>query len=222
MNSGTSRPLKTDIFEEGDLLDTERTEKLREKFRLGLRVTLVKMEGEPEMERGTEGIVRSVDDSGQIHVDWENGCRLALDPERDIFELHDDRLKVILVEPGEEAKVVEIEDSLPEMQKLVDGYIEEYMPFEDEVAIVCNEEGKMRRLPLNRGITDDEGKLRDVIAGTFFICFAPAESDTFLSLPDDLEKKYLSMFRYPEHFINRGGRMTVIRYRSDAADERER
>lgn len=32
------------------------------------------------------------------------------------------------------------------MQVVVGGDIEEYMPFEDEVAIICNEEGKVNGL----------------------------------------------------------------------------
>lgn len=38
------------------------------------------------------------------------------------------------------------------MQETVGGYIEEYMPFDDEVAIICNEEGKMNGAELNRAI----------------------------------------------------------------------
>ena len=49
-------------------------------------------------------------------------------------------------------KLIEIEDTLEAMQSLVEGDIEEYMPFEDEVAIICNEEGKMNGLPLNRAV----------------------------------------------------------------------
>ena len=68
-------------------------------------------------------------------------------------------MRVILCRPGEKAETIEMEDSLEAMQKMVGGRIEEYMPWEEEVAIVCNEEGKMMGLPLNRGIEDDEGRL---------------------------------------------------------------
>ena len=79
------------------------------------------------------------------------------------------------------------------MQQLVGGYIEEYMPFEDEVAIICNEEGKVNRLPLNRAVYDEHSKeMIEIIAGDFFIAYAPIESETFKSLPKDLEKKYTS------------------------------
>ena len=49
------------------------------------------------------------------------------------------RMRVILCRPGELARTIEMEDSLEAMQKMVGGRIEEYMPWEEEVAIVCNE-----------------------------------------------------------------------------------
>ena len=48
--------------------------------------------------------------------------------------------------------MIEIDDTLEAMQAVVGGNIEEYMPFEDEVAIVCHEEGKLIGLPPNRAI----------------------------------------------------------------------
>lgn len=78
------------------------------------------------------------------------------------------KLKVIHVEPGKRASIVEIDDNLKAMQDLVGGMIEEYMPYEDDVAIICNEEGKMLGLPLNRGIVGEDGQLQDIIAGDFF------------------------------------------------------
>ena len=65
-------------------------------------------------------------------------------------------ISVLLIQPGKYPKTVEIEDSLEAMQALVGGDIEEYMPFEDEAAIICNEEGKMCGLPLNRAIYAEE------------------------------------------------------------------
>ena len=113
----------------------------------------------------------------------------------------EETLKVILVKPGELAKQVEISDTLEAMQEAVGGYIESYMPFEDEVALVCNDEGKMQGLPLNRAIKDNEGKIIDVICGDFFICYAPIGSENFHSMPDDLMEKYEEKFRCPEEFF---------------------
>lgn len=109
-----------------------------------------------------------------------------------------DKLKVLYIEPMKTPQIVEIDGDLESMQNLVGGYIEEYMPFEDEVAIVCNDEGKINGLEPNRGIFDKEGELQDIICGPFFICYAPVESEKYLSLPDNLRKKYEEMFRHPE------------------------
>ena len=113
----------------------------------------------------------------------------------------DNKIEVILVQPMREAQVIEIDNDLASMQELVDGYIEEYMPFEDDAAIVCNEEGKMIGLAPNRAIYDQDGHMQEVICGSFFICHAPADSEEFESLPEDMKKKYMEKFKAPERFF---------------------
>ena len=113
----------------------------------------------------------------------------------------DDKIEVIWVQPMREAQVIEIDNDLESMQELVDGYIEEYMPFEDDIAIVCNEEGKMMGFPPNRTIYDEDGYIQDVICGSFFICHAPADSEEFKPLPEDMKKKYMEKFKAPERFF---------------------
>ena len=56
------------------------------------------------------------------------------------------------MEPNKYPKMIEIDDTLESMQEVVGGDIEEYMPFEDEVAIICNEEGKVNGLTPNRAV----------------------------------------------------------------------
>ena len=89
-----------------------------------------------------------------------------------------EKINVLLIEPGKYPKQIEIEDTLEAMQETVGGYIEEYMPFDDEVAIVCNEEGKMNGAELNRAIYSDDKEILDIIAGKFFIAYAPIESES--------------------------------------------
>lgn len=62
------------------------------------------------------------------------------------------KISVLLVEPNKYPKMIEIDDTLEAMQEVVGGDIEEYMPFEDEVAIICNEEGKVNGLSPNRAV----------------------------------------------------------------------
>ena len=100
-------------------------------------------------------------------------------------------MKILFVEPGKEAQPAEIQGDLKEMQAIVGGRIEALYPWADPVALICNDEGKLLRLPLNRMLED-----YDVIAGNFFIC--GIEGDEFVSLSDPLMIKYQKKFRYPE------------------------
>ena len=212
-----------------------------------------------------------------------------------------EKISVLLINPGESPKMVEIDDTLEAEQRLVGGLIEQYMPFEDDVAIICNEEGKLNGMKPNRiiysepekiemtyselkdyfrqseknnqhvtgyitftedsfnkpyseesrtyvvssdnkafipgmggysifgsaldgsdnnvrldqymydehgtktgwkvercYIKDDSKRVLDVIFGSFFICYAPLDSEKFLSLPENLAKKYQDIFKNPD------------------------
>jgi hypothetical protein len=110
------------------------------------------------------------------------------------------------------SNVKNIKHSLDELQKLVGGHIEALYPFNDTAVIICNDEGKINGLPLNRGITHPEtGELYEIIAGNFFICDAPPDSDDLASLSDKQIKVYMERFKYPESFIMEDGKITVIK-----------
>ena len=49
-------------------------------------------------------------------------------------------LKALLVEPGQDPKPVEIENTLESLQKQVGGDIEAVYPWEDRACILCNVE----------------------------------------------------------------------------------
>ena len=281
-------------------------EKIREMYPEGTQIILQEMRGESQMPYGLKGTVKFVDDAGQIHMSWENGSSLALNIDEDTFEKVEgtEKISVILIEPDTYPKVIEIEDTLEAMQETVGGYIEEHMPFADDVAIICNEEGKMNGMQLNRAIysepenvemsyqqlkaylrqaekernhtvgyvvftadsfdksyteeertyvvgsnnkafiegmggysiyassldgsdknvrleaymadehcgkdgwkiekcyvkDDSNREMLDIIAGKFFIAYAPIESEKFLSMPKELARKYEEKFKYPERF----------------------
>ncbi|MDO4518540.1 MAG: DUF3846 domain-containing protein [Bacillota bacterium] len=109
-------------------------------------------------------------------------------------------IRVLYIEPGKAPEEKIIGTGLAEMQALVGGIIELF-PLEDEMVLICNEEGKINDLPLNRAMVDSDGRLIDIIAGSFFIAAAPADSDTFESLPYKSMQKYKVRFKYPETFI---------------------
>lgn len=110
-------------------------------------------------------------------------------------------MTVLIVEPGKKSRKAEIDGSLEGMQQVVGGYIQAIYPFEDPVALVCNEEGKNLDLPFNRALQDEDGDIYDLIAGTFFICGAPLGRESFTSLKEDLLEKYRQRFYKPELFL---------------------
>ena len=103
-------------------------------------------------------------------------------------------MKVLIVEPGKHPYEAEIDSSLESLQKTVGGYIEAIYPFEDMVALICDEESKMKSdTQWNRILG------RDIIKGTFFLC--GIEGENFSDLPDELMQKYKEFFWEPQLFI---------------------
>ena len=103
-------------------------------------------------------------------------------------------ITVLLVNPYEAPKSIEIPADLSAYQKLVGGTIQAMYPsMEDPIALICNDEVKLLGLPLNRPLFDDEGNLYDIIAGTFFV--AGLSDDDFASLSPELIQKYNDRFK---------------------------
>ena len=95
---------------------------------------------------------------------------------------------ILMVEPGKTPYPAQMEDSLEVMQAAVGGLIQALYPFDDSVALVCNDEGKLLGLPWNRALTDDHGVPYDIVCGTFFV--AGLKEDDFASLTEQQIEKY--------------------------------
>lgn len=121
-------------------------------------------------------------------------------------------MQVIVVEPKKKPIVQDIDAGLESMQKIVGGPIEAVYPFDEPVALIANEEGKLLNLPLNRSMRDDEGTVYDIISGTFFVCATPPDSDHFAGLTDEQVKTYMERFAMPEMFLDVGGDLFVLPY----------
>lgn len=119
------------------------------------------------------------------------------------------KIKVVIVEPRKNARVAEIDSSLESMQKIVGGYIQTFQ-LDDEVFIICNEEGILEGLEPCRAIFY-EGELIEIIHGTFFICSAPWDSENFESLSDDQAQEYKDLFESPEHFLKTAHGIAIIK-----------
>lgn len=100
-------------------------------------------------------------------------------------------MKVLVVEPQKPCRVQEI-DGLATMQQIVGGDIEAVYPFQDSAALVCNAEGKLLGLPMNRPLLDEDRLPYDIICGTFFISGLGQED--FVSLTDEQIQRYKSLY----------------------------
>lgn len=111
-------------------------------------------------------------------------------------------MNIVIVEPGASPRTAVISHDLPSMQAVVGGLIQAIYPFEEEVALICNDEGKLMGLPPNRVLRHPKtDEIYDIVVGTFFLCAAPADSENFESLTEEQLQRYTKYFSTPEFFI---------------------
>ncbi len=120
-----------------------------------------------------------------------------------------EKIKVLLVNPMERPKLIEIEYTLETLQKLVGGYIEVNYPWADEVGLISCEEAKLNGSMPNRCLEDDENNVYDIIFGSFII--AGLTDESFGSLSDEMADKYSKKFAYPEAFFLRADNELICR-----------
>lgn len=130
-------------------------------------------------------------------------------------EIKNETIRVVVVEPGKYAREAEIGTELSDLQEVCGGWIQTYYPFEEMVCIVCNDEGKLIGMPLNRGIKDEKtGELIEIIAGPFFICDCSTEN--FGSLSQEQVEHYLEKFKNPERFYRIDEKIVAVPYEPKA------
>lgn len=97
------------------------------------------------------------------------------------------KIKVIIKRPDEEfGHVCNISDSLENLQKTVGGFIE-VIPLANKIVMICNEEGKLRKLEPNFHMP------YDTIVGTVIICGVIGEN--FSDIPDNFFKTWKSLLK---------------------------
>lgn len=121
------------------------------------------------------------------------------------------RMNILLLEPGKRPRSAVITGTLQSMQQVVDGPIQAVYPFAEPVALICNEEGKLRNLPWNRALRDDTGQIYDIVAGTCFLCAAPPGEDSFVGLTDAQLDAFSRRFAALEWFIPTPEGLVVLR-----------
>ena len=120
-------------------------------------------------------------------------------------------MTILLISPGQPPQKTTIDGTLAAMQRAVGGPIQAVYPFEEPMALICHEEGKLLPLPLNRALrSPDTGEIYDIIAGDFFLCAAPPDNEHFESLTDDQLERYARIFRTPEMFLSGPGSSIIV------------
>ena len=106
------------------------------------------------------------------------------------------RIKVLMIEPNKHPCVVELKNDLDSLQKAVSigapeqGLIE-FVYLEDNVSILCNEEGKLIGLAPNRRLDED------ILCGVFYLV-AEGNNGNLKSLTREQQERYSKMFWEPD------------------------
>lgn len=129
--------------------------------------------------------------------------------EKEVSEMQEEMMTVLVVEPMKAPYVKSIPNELEDLQQAVGGDIEMTYPFEDEVGILLNGNGKFEGLPLNRALYDDRGQVYDAIAGTFLV--VGLTEDDFTSLTPEQIEKFKEKYQSPEVFTLFNGELHVMK-----------
>lgn len=102
------------------------------------------------------------------------------------------QIRALMVEPMESPKLVTLQNDLDSLQKAVsigapDQGLIELVYLEDNVSILCNEEGKLIGLAPNRRLGDD------ILCGVFYVV-AEDEEGELVSLTSEQVEKYSEFF----------------------------
>lgn len=113
-------------------------------------------------------------------------------------------MKILLFEPYKRPRKTEIPHTLRSMQETVGGDIQAIYPWDDPVALICDDDGLLKDSEFNRFIHPNV-----FIFGNFFLCGVGEED--FTDLPDDLAEKYEAMLRDPQILIKTPEGITAMR-----------
>lgn len=159
--------------------------------------------------------IKEENETKYYYCDSNEFIDIKFEPE----ETREKTITVVMCQPGKLAEVVEIGTELKDLQEAVGGgfFQTYYFSQDEEVCIVCNDEGKINGMPLNRSIKID-GKVVEILAGPFFIC--DCSTTNFGSLSKEQQDKYMKMFKYPELFFKAWNEIQAIPYNPDKMREK--
>ena len=138
---------------------------------------------------------------GFIQLDRRRGAVIAIDADKAKAYAEVKRALRIALAKGSLKNV-----SREEVHEMVDELFDEY--------------GGKDGWKIEKCYVKDENnrEMLDIIAGKFFIAYAPIESEKLLSMPKDLMKKYEEKFKYPERFYQTDNGIVAKAYKPVSKD----
>ena len=117
-------------------------------------------------------------------------------------------ITVVKVEPMKEPVIACLKNDLDSLQKAVsigapDQGLIEFVWLENNVSILCNEEGKLIGLDPNRRLGDD------ILCGVFYIV-AEDDEGNLISLTPEQQDRYLKRFLTPDVIDNDEISRTIV------------
>lgn len=113
------------------------------------------------------------------------------------------KIRIVKVEPLKHPEVLEIEDSLENLQDIVDGFIEIHR-IDDKAVILCNEDARLKGMLPNRQIYLPEPHSKnEMFFGTLAIVKSYEGEEDFTSFTLEEAKSYSAEYASPERVINR-------------------
>lgn len=128
------------------------------------------------------------------------------------------KIPVVIIDYLEEPVYTSVYNSINEFRRIVSGNIEIVNLIDaNSIDVICCEEGKFNRLPLNRSVLDGS-KVIDVIAGTMIITKSDEEGSTLGLTHREIDLIH-SYYYYPEVFniSDNDNSISVIKVSTEAA-----
>ena len=129
-------------------------------FDIKIKETLEKtVTVEAENQQAAEEMVRQAYFDGEHILDADNFSEVdfTVDAEREVQLEEQEKLDVLLVKPGMYPQQVQIDPGLTALQQAVEGDIEAAYYFEEPVAVIVNDEGKLNGSELNCSLPQPSG-----------------------------------------------------------------
>ena len=117
-------------------------------------------------------------------------------------------ISALLVQPHKAPVESDVKNELGAFQEITGGMVDFLDSPIPGTYIVCNEDAKYCKMPLNRALKDWTGKIKDIIAGDFLIVGATRNS--LVSLSDQQKKACKDYWGVPQKIRVINDKIVVI------------